>query len=108
MAAANSFACFSAEASRSRCSRPVRAWNSALSFSARAAKARTVPFRRSSSSSVLPTPRLLLTVLPDFGNELVQLFDHCNRPVHGGQEFFHVPALEFLALCVFPVTLRIL
>src|SRR6266436_930788 len=53
-------------------------------------------------------PRSLLTILPDSGDEFVQLVNHHDSFIHAGDEFFQVFVLEFLALGIFPIALGFL
>src|SRR6266550_9411326 len=48
-------------------------------------------------------PSSLLTILPDSGDELVQLVDYHDSFVHAGDEFFQVFVLKFCALGILPI-----
>src|SRR5208282_5279622 len=80
-----------------------RVRNSPASFSSRATKSWTALRSRSKSASVSFSPRWLLTVFLNFGQNFVQFFEHGDGFVHIGEEFSHVALLEFPAFGVIPV-----
>src|SRR5262245_2897160 len=57
---------------------------------------------RSTNSSVEATPGCLLTVAPDPGHQLVQLFNDLHCLVHAGLQLIKILPLEFVRLDVAP------
>src|SRR6266704_4209765 len=53
-------------------------------------------------------PRSLITILPDSGDELVQLVNHHDSFIYAGDEFFQVFVLKFCALGIFPIAFSLL
>src|SRR5580692_9835323 len=90
MSVVNCAICSTADSSWRWRSFAIRILNSRSNLSSRALKSATTVFRPSRSSMVLSTPNLLLTITPDFFDELVQLFDDDHGGVHVGDELFHV------------------
>src|SRR6476661_8394439 len=98
------FSCCSASslaaASEARDSISFRVRNSCSSCVSRAANSCTVHFSRSSSDRVSDTLGSLFTIFSDFAQQLIQLFNHCDRFIHAGKQIVHEAVLKLLAFAI--------